>query len=314
MASNPRHTNTWHCSNGAHLEVIAAWPKLPDLMAHWWPLYLAARSATEAQLRWPIALEDFRLVGEHLRQSRPGVWVYVHIRTGAELFIDNDGQTYRFKALRSDPTRGRFTTCDIQTAAVAAGLQDARSRPPSNGPDVSMPRTEGGVSPAVPRHLIPGSRREARRRARAAQGLTFVDLGSGNGSNSTPTGPPIWPKQPTSFAKVLPGPPRSWDFAERWEPRLMSDDPALQASLDHLEAALLRDQARPTGGGGEPARTAESSAPPSAGRPPSPQPTSRPRPRPYRRAPAGPGSVDDRSRPVPYLRQVWPPRTRPRHW
>lgn len=297
MARNNRHTNTWLCANGVHLDVTAARSEQPELAHIWWPLQIVARAAMDARLLWPIHLDDFRQVGQHLRSSqRPSIWVYVHVRTGAELFVDDDGQTYRLTPLRSEPVRGRFTTCNLHTAALRCRLHETIARPPTDpalrGPERLAHR---------PRRLVPGPRREARQRARAAQGWP---------ESLPPAGSALAPplddgrarrSNPPAFATILSGPPQTPEFTERWEPRLRSLDPALQDALDQLEL-MPPPPPKASGDDTKPGPGRSQSRTPKRRSTPSPKPaTSSP--------PNGHGRGE-----VPRHHQLRPPATRPRHW
>lgn len=114
---------TWLTADGVTLEILALPAHQPDLLAWWWPLHRAARWAWYVQVAWPLHLEEFQLVGMVPRSGRADLWVYVHRGSGRELFVDQDGATYRLRPLRSRPSAGRFFACHVRTAVHQLGLQ-----------------------------------------------------------------------------------------------------------------------------------------------------------------------------------------------
>ena len=94
----------------------------PELFDWWRPLLLAARRAWVDEVPWPIHIDDFALLGRAERRSKPDVWAYAHHRSRGELYVDNDGQTYKFIPYQSGG--GRFAEIDIRTAVWRARLPD----------------------------------------------------------------------------------------------------------------------------------------------------------------------------------------------
>lgn len=291
MARKRRTTNTWLCSNGVHLDVTAAKIEQQPSAHWWWPLHRVSRSAMHAGLPWPIHLDEFRAVGYHDRSRSLGIWVYVHARTGAEIFVDGQGQTYRQTPLRDEPIRGRFTKCDGRAAAERARLHLPEARAQTRASGIPL---DAGFDPGQclsdPRALTPGRRVDAMRKARSVVAWD-VEFPPAQTSAAAPLSPRSGP--PPSYIVVRPGPPRTHDFAERWEPKLLLNSSSAMAALDAIEERFLRDDPRPAA---RPGPAAQRRAHPSGGKTP---------PKPPRSTPGAS---------APRLRQVWPPPTRPRRW
>lgn len=315
MARTQRPTNTWLCSNGIHLRVTASRIDQPRLASSWWPLHRVSRSAIHAGLPWPIHLDEFCIVGFHDRPRSPGIWVYVHTRTGAEIFVDGDGQTYRQTPARREPIAGRFRPCDVRAAAERAGLHRPQARAQTEAAGLPV---DAAIDPGQhlfePRVLFPGRRVDAMRRARAVEGRdvqrpSTVAPAAGAVPGFARSGPP------PSYLTVLPGLPRTRDFTERWEPRVLVDNPGAQAALDAMEAAILDQHSKPPPPAPQSPPHARRAGPPGAR-------ADRTLPAPARaahpsRGTASPGKP--RSRPatepsVSRLRQIWPPPTPRERW
>lgn len=94
----------------------------PHLLEWWRPLLLVSRAARLERHPWPIHMDDMMLMGRVDRSSRPSVWIYKHVESRRELYIDAAGQTYKFTRTRNTTSYGRFTTCSIATAIWRAEL------------------------------------------------------------------------------------------------------------------------------------------------------------------------------------------------
>jgi hypothetical protein len=92
------------------------------LLEWWLPLLLASAAARRERVPWPIHADQFRLRGRIDRGSRPAVWVYHHQDSSQELYLDGDGQPYKFVRTPNGKSPGRFTKVDIRQAVFAAGL------------------------------------------------------------------------------------------------------------------------------------------------------------------------------------------------
>lgn len=313
MARTQRPTNTWLCSNGVHLRVTALRIDQPRLASSWWPLHRVSRSAIHAGLPWPIHLDEFCIVGFHDRPRSPGIWVYVHTRTGAEIFVDGDGQTYRQTPLRDEPISGRFRPCDVRAAAERAGLHRPQARAQTQAAGLPV---DAGFDPGQhlfePRVLTPGRRVDAMRRSREigcwdVQRPPTAGPEAGGPSGSPRSGPP------PSYLTVLPGLPRTRDFTERWEPRVLMDSPGAQAALDAMEAAILEQHPQPSPAEKPPTSPPDRNTSPSRkARQSQPSGDQAPHPSRSNASPKPPRPGTDAS--VPRLRQVWPPPARPRRW
>ncbi len=121
--SSTAATRAWRTQAGPVLKVWAPRPGQADLAGWWWPMHRVVRAVDRSAIPYELYLEDFMLVGAVPRSSRPDLWtyVYVHVRSGGELFVDVHGRTHRFQALRREWWRGRFTTCSLRQAVTATG-------------------------------------------------------------------------------------------------------------------------------------------------------------------------------------------------
>jgi hypothetical protein len=99
-------------------------PGQPELMAWWRPLLAASCRARQERVFWPIHVEEFALGGRVDRKSKPSVWVYVHLRSGGEVLVDDDGRTYEFIPYRSGRALGRFNEIKVRHAVWRARLPD----------------------------------------------------------------------------------------------------------------------------------------------------------------------------------------------
>lgn len=94
----------------------------PHLLEWWRPLLQASRAARLGRCPWPIHIDDVMLMGRIDRGSRPAIWVYKHVESRGELYLDSTGQAYKFTKTPNGRSLGRFTQCDIQTAIWRADL------------------------------------------------------------------------------------------------------------------------------------------------------------------------------------------------
>lgn len=94
----------------------------PHLLEWWRPLVQASRAARLARCPWPIHIDDVMLMGRIDRGPRPSIWVYKHVESRGELYLDGTGQAYKFTKTPNGRSLGRFTRCDIQAAVWRAGL------------------------------------------------------------------------------------------------------------------------------------------------------------------------------------------------
>jgi hypothetical protein len=92
------------------------------LLEWWLPLLLASAAARRERVPWPIHPDEFRLRGRVDRAGRPAVWVYHHKDSDRELYLDGNGQAYKFVRTPNGRSHGRFTKLDIRSAVFAAGL------------------------------------------------------------------------------------------------------------------------------------------------------------------------------------------------
>lgn len=98
-------------------------PDDQEPLLEWWtPLLMAAATARREQVPWPIHFEDFELQGRVDRGARPAVWVYKHVRSLQELYLDDLGRPYKFTRTPNGRSFGRFTSCNIRAAVHRAGL------------------------------------------------------------------------------------------------------------------------------------------------------------------------------------------------
>lgn len=72
-----------------------------DTFAEWRPFLLAAREARLQEVPWTLDPLDFRLIG-HVGRAKGGpLWTYVHVRTGGDLSVDEDGQPHHVRLDRA---------------------------------------------------------------------------------------------------------------------------------------------------------------------------------------------------------------------
>ncbi|QXC59674.1 hypothetical protein KSP35_14940 [Aquihabitans sp. G128] len=91
----------------------------------WWPLHRAARVAAHDGHPDLLRLDEFAFLGVRRRRGRSlDLWVYLHERTSAELFVTAEGETFKLTASPTDVGNGRFTSCPPADAARHAGLPD----------------------------------------------------------------------------------------------------------------------------------------------------------------------------------------------
>lgn len=94
----------------------------PHLLEWWRPLLLASRVARLDRCPWPIYIDDVMLMGRIDRASRPAIWVYKHVESRGELYLDGTGRAYKFTKTPNGRSLGRFSACDIHTAIWRAGM------------------------------------------------------------------------------------------------------------------------------------------------------------------------------------------------
>jgi hypothetical protein len=92
------------------------------LLEWWMPLLTAAAAARREQVPWPIHFDEFELQGRVDRNGRPAIWVYKHVRSQRELYLDDVGRPYKFTRTPNGRSYGRFTSCNIRVAVHRAGL------------------------------------------------------------------------------------------------------------------------------------------------------------------------------------------------
>jgi hypothetical protein len=92
------------------------------LLEWWTPLVLAAAAARRERVPWAIHVDEFGLQGRVDRTGRPPIWVYHHHASGQELYLDPEGNAYRFTRTPNGRSYGRFTSVDIRRAILQAGL------------------------------------------------------------------------------------------------------------------------------------------------------------------------------------------------
>jgi hypothetical protein len=138
----------------------------------WWqPLVALSRRVRQARLGWPVHLDEFELIGRIDRRRRPSIWIYRHLRSRGEIFVDDEAVTYRWIPARSGPSAGRFVPSDIHRSLFGAGLHEFvepiwYDHPARHGFD---PDDDGLVddddeliTPAAPPPARPGRRSRAR--------------------------------------------------------------------------------------------------------------------------------------------------------
>ncbi len=94
----------------------------PHLFEWWRPVVLAARNARLERFPWLLHIDDVMLMGRVDRGARPDIWVYKHIESRGEIYLDATGQAYRFTRTPNAKSYGRFTPIDIQAALWRASL------------------------------------------------------------------------------------------------------------------------------------------------------------------------------------------------
>lgn len=97
-------------------------PGAPALWAWWQPLVDLSRRVRHEHFFWPVHVDEFELIGRIDRRSRPAIWVYRHLRSRGEIFVDDDATTYRWIPARSGPSAGRFVPADLHRSLFGAGL------------------------------------------------------------------------------------------------------------------------------------------------------------------------------------------------
>jgi hypothetical protein len=98
-------------------------PDDQEPLLEWWsPLLVAAAAGRRERVPWPIHFEEFELQGRVDRSSRPAIWVYKHVRSLQELYLDDLGRPYKFTRTPNGRSFGRFTSCTIRVAIHLAGL------------------------------------------------------------------------------------------------------------------------------------------------------------------------------------------------
>lgn len=117
-----RTTEAWIASNGAALKLWKPSRDQADLLEWWWPLHRLLRRMWFDGAVLDVHLEDFQLVGCVPRSGSADIWVFRPAGMVRDLFIDVDGGTYEHRPLPSDPSRGRFTRCDLIRAFVDVGI------------------------------------------------------------------------------------------------------------------------------------------------------------------------------------------------
>lgn len=131
MSRHPANA-TWLTAEGLTLRLWAPPPDEPDQLSWWWPLHLVARHAWFIDFGCPVWLDEFRLVGRVDRPGRPGIWVYVHRLSGAEVYADDTGETYRLRPTPHGPGVGQFRKISVRRALVTARLPSVVDRHPPN--------------------------------------------------------------------------------------------------------------------------------------------------------------------------------------
>jgi hypothetical protein len=137
------------------------------LLEWWTPLLLAASAARRERVPWPIHFDDFELQGRVDRDGRPAIWVYLHTRSGQELYLDQTGQAYKFTRTPNGRSYGRFTASDIRSAVHRAGLPRYVAPvwydDPDTAPRVDTPSLPFGDEPpaAYETWPLPGQRHVA---------------------------------------------------------------------------------------------------------------------------------------------------------
>lgn len=94
----------------------------PHLQEWWQPVLLASRAARIDRCPWPIHPDEIRLKGRVDRGVRPSIWIYQHVQSRGELYLDPTGQAYRFTKTPNARSLGRFTPCSVRAAVFQASL------------------------------------------------------------------------------------------------------------------------------------------------------------------------------------------------
>jgi hypothetical protein len=99
-------------------------PGATALWAWWEPLVRLSRRVRQARMAWAVHIDEFELIGRIDRRGRPAIWIYRHLRSRGELFVDDEAVTYRWIPARSGPSAGRFVPADIRRSLFGAGLHE----------------------------------------------------------------------------------------------------------------------------------------------------------------------------------------------
>jgi hypothetical protein len=91
-----------------------------DTFADWRPFLLAARAARLEEVHWALDPLDFRLIGQVRRAKRGPLWTYLHVRTGGDLNVDEEGVPHRVRLDRA--MRIRTKPADIHAAVWWTGV------------------------------------------------------------------------------------------------------------------------------------------------------------------------------------------------
>jgi hypothetical protein len=94
----------------------------PPLFEWWRPLLIASRTLRHDRSPWLIHLDEMVLTGRVDRGTRPSIWVYKHVESRGELYLDDTGQAYKFTRTPNARSYGRFTACGLDTAIWRAGM------------------------------------------------------------------------------------------------------------------------------------------------------------------------------------------------
>jgi len=139
-----RANRRWWTIGGVWLDIDGPLPDAAPSARFWWPLHRAARMAAHDGHPDLLPLDEFTVVGVRWRRrpNRP-LWIYLHQRTNAELFVTDEGETFRLAASGSEAGAGRFVSCRPEVAARHAGLPDL---PPGTLPGGSGVRSDEGLA------------------------------------------------------------------------------------------------------------------------------------------------------------------------
>jgi hypothetical protein len=153
----------------------------PQLHEWWVPLLNASRAARLDRCPWPIHIDEVMLMGRVDRPSRPAIWIYKHIDSRRELYLDATGQAYKFTRTPKGRSLGRFTPCDIRTAVWRADLpafvEPVWFDEPRLGRGAWVDGEQGEVDAAGGRHIDPPEHARPAHRPptpRARRHLTLV--------------------------------------------------------------------------------------------------------------------------------------------